>query len=102
MARLTRNGHQSDSVSRPEPVLPLLIALILAELSRFSVLHPPDVDLQKRRGKPVSFCIHGDQYDNEIIFGQDVMHINAKAASGKLHRALKETSNLIVADIVAR
>src|SRR5258708_1929080 len=61
------------SISGPEPVLPLLIALILAEVGRLSVLHPPDVDLRKRRGKPVSFCIHGDRDDNEIIFSQHIV-----------------------------
>src|SRR5260221_6017947 len=70
------------SISGPESVLPLLIALILAEVGRLSVLHPPDVDLRKRRGKPASFCIHGDQDDNEIIFSQHIVHINAKRASG--------------------
>jgi hypothetical protein len=44
-------------VSGPEPILPLLVALILAELGRLPVLHSPDVDLRKRRGKPISLRI---------------------------------------------
>jgi hypothetical protein len=43
------------SISGPEPVLPLLIALILPELGRLSVFHPPDVDLRKRRSEMAAF-----------------------------------------------
>ena len=82
-------------------VLPLLIALILAEVGRLSVLHLPDVDLRKRRGQPVSFCVHGNQGDNEIVLSQHIVHIHAERASRKLHRALKEASDLIVTGIVA-
>ena len=92
------SGLNGDaSVSGPEPVLPELVALIFAKVGHLSVFHPPDVNLRKRRGQPVSFCIHSDQGDNEITFSQHVVHINAKHASGKLHRALKEASDLIVA-----
>src|SRR5258705_10117019 len=73
------------SISGPEPVLPLLIALILAEVGRLSVLHSPDVDLRKRRGKPVSLFFHNQKTAYEIIFSQHIVHINAKRASGKLH-----------------
>src|SRR4051794_15483736 len=71
------------------------------ELGRLSVLHSPDVDLWKRRGQPVSLCIHRDQGDHEIVFSQHIVHFNTKRAPRKLHDALKEGADLIVATIVA-
>ena len=51
---------------RPEAILPLLVALVLAELGRFSVLQPPHVDLGERRRHSVTFRVDRDQGDDEI------------------------------------
>jgi hypothetical protein len=52
-----------------------------------------------RNARFVPHC--GDQGNNEIVFNQHLVQIDAKSVSGKLHRAMKKTSDLIGACIIA-
>ena len=90
-----------SGVSGPEAILSLLVTLILTELDRLPIPHLPDMHLWERCGNPASLYIRGGQHNYEIALGQDVVHVNAKRAPGKLHSALKEASDLIVPGIVA-
>src|SRR5215813_12553268 len=91
---------QQVTVLGPKSALPLLVALILAKLHCLAVLHSPDVYFRKRCGDSVSLCIDSDQRDDEIVFSQHIVHINAESTSGELHRALEEASDLVMASIV--
>ncbi len=68
--------------SGPEPILPLLVALIFAELRRLSVFQSPDVYFRKHGGNPVSLSIDGGQDDDEIAVSKHIVHIDAECASG--------------------
>ena len=70
--RRGRSPGADPVASGPEPILPLLVALILAELGRLSVPQAPDVHFRERRGYAVSLRPDG-AHGHRVAHGVNVV-----------------------------
>src|SRR5262245_52929971 len=87
---------------RPEAVLCLLVPLEFAELSDFRVHKPPNIYLRECCRLAVTLRLDGHERDHHIVFGKDMMNLNAEDAAGKFYGVFEKSDDLVVAFVITR